>query len=107
MLSASIASSTEREGRCKNWTRRMMAPSAKSAAGAARDRRISASLSLPPGAVKEGRARVHAALGGGGYALPLKRAAVTLAPADIRKDGSAFDLPIALGILAATEQIAA
>src|SRR5207253_1129786 len=40
-----------------------------------------------------------------GYTFPLKRITVNLAPADIRKDGSAFDLPIAVGILAATEQI--
>src|SRR5256712_11100630 len=57
------------------------------------------------GAAREGRDRVSAALANTGYTFPLKRITVTLAPADIRKDGSAFDLPIALGILAATEQI--
>ncbi len=66
-----------------------------------------ATVGLPQGAVKEGRERVYAALANSGYTFPLKRITVNLAPADIRKDGSAFDLPIALGILAATEQIAA
>jgi magnesium chelatase family protein len=62
-------------------------------------------VGLPQGAVKEGRERVYAALANTGYTFPLKRITVNLAPADIRKEGSAFDLPIALGILAATEQI--
>src|SRR5881296_924761 len=64
-----------------------------------------ATVGLPQGAVKEGRERVYAALTNTGYTFPLKRITVNLAPADIRKDGSAFDLPIAVGILAATEQI--
>jgi len=64
-----------------------------------------ATVGLPQGAVKEGRERVYAALANTGYTFPLKRITVNLAPADIRKDGSAFDLPIALGILAATEQV--
>src|SRR3989441_850287 len=63
-------------------------------------------VGLPQGAVKEGRERVSSALANTGYTFPLKRITVNLAPADIRKDGSAFDLPIALGILAATEQVA-
>ena len=62
-------------------------------------------VGLPQGAVKEGRDRVSAALANTGYTFPLRRITVNLAPADIRKEGSAFDLPIALGILAATEQI--
>ena len=66
-----------------------------------------ATVGLPHGAVKEGRERVYAALANTGYTFPLKRITVNLAPADIRKEGSAFDLPIAVGILAATEQIAA
>src|SRR2546422_5150137 len=66
-----------------------------------------ATVGLPQGAVKEGRERVYAALANTGYTFPLKRITVNLAPADIRKDGSAFDLPIALGVLAATEQISA
>src|SRR5213596_2214636 len=64
-------------------------------------------VGLPNGAVKEGRERVGAALVNAGFSFPLRRITVNLAPADIRKDGSAFDLPIALGILAATEQISA
>src|SRR6266567_4201628 len=64
-----------------------------------------ATVGLPQGAVKEGRERVYAALANTGYTFPLKRITVNLAPADIRKEGSAFDLPIAVGILAATEQI--
>ena len=64
-------------------------------------------VGLPQGAVKEGRDRVSAALANTGYTFPLRRITVNLAPADIRKDGSAFDLPIALGILAATEQVKA
>ena len=64
-------------------------------------------VGLPQGAVKEGRERVFAALANSGYLFPLKRITVNLAPADIRKEGSAFDLPIALGVLAATEQISA
>ncbi|HEY1333541.1 MAG TPA: YifB family Mg chelatase-like AAA ATPase, partial [Myxococcaceae bacterium] len=62
-------------------------------------------VGLPNGAVKEGRERVSAALANAGYEFPLRRITVNLAPADIRKDGSAFDLPIALGILVASGQI--
>src|SRR3989475_5457275 len=62
-------------------------------------------VGLPQGAVKEGRDRVSAALANTGYTFPLKRVTINLAPADIKKEGSAFDLPIALGILAATEQV--
>jgi magnesium chelatase family protein len=62
-------------------------------------------VGLPQGAVKEGRERVSAALANAGFSFPLRRITVNLAPADIRKDGSAFDLPIALGILAASGQL--
>ena len=62
-------------------------------------------VGLPLGAVKEGRERVAAALGNSGYQLPLRRITVNLAPADVQKRGSAFDLPIAVGILAASGQI--
>src|SRR6266576_347492 len=62
-------------------------------------------VGLPQGAVKEDRDRVSAALANTGFTVPLKRVTINLAPADIKKEGSAFDLPIALGILAATEQI--
>jgi len=54
-------------------------------------------VGLPQGAVKEGRDRVSSALANTGFTFPLKRITVNLAPADIRKEGSAFDLPIALG----------
>ena len=64
-----------------------------------------ATVGLPHGAVKEGRERVYAAIANTGYTFPLRRITVNLAPADVRKEGSAFDLPIAVGILAATEQI--
>jgi len=62
-------------------------------------------VGLPVGAVKEGRERVAAALGNTGYQLPLRRITVNLAPADVQKRGSAFDLPVAIGILAASGQI--
>jgi magnesium chelatase family protein len=64
-------------------------------------------VGLPHGAVREGRERVGAALVNAGYHLPLKRITVNLAPADIRKEGSAFDLPIALAILVASGQLPA
>ena len=64
-----------------------------------------ATVGLPQGAVKEGRERVYAAVANTGYTFPLKRITVNLAPADVRKEGSAFDLPIAVGILVATEQV--
>jgi magnesium chelatase family protein len=62
-------------------------------------------VGLPHGAIKEGRERINAALVNSGFEFPLKRITANLAPADIRKDGSAFDLPIAVGILAASGQI--
>jgi magnesium chelatase family protein len=62
-------------------------------------------VGLPQGAVKEGRERVVAALQNSGFTVPPKRITVNLAPADVRKEGSAFDLPIAMGILASTGQM--
>jgi magnesium chelatase family protein len=59
-------------------------------------------VGLPESAVREGRERVTAALHNSGFEVPPKRITINLAPADIRKEGSAFDLPIALGILAAS-----
>ena len=56
-------------------------------------------VGLPDSAVKESRERVRAAIRNAGYTFPIKRITVNLAPADIRKSGPAFDLPIALGIL--------
>ena len=64
-------------------------------------------VGLPEGAVREGRERVTAALHNSGFAVPPKRVTVNLAPADVRKDGSAFDLAIAMGILAATGMVSA
>src|SRR3977135_1262924 len=62
-------------------------------------------VGLPPGAVKEGGERARAARANARFSFPRRRITVNLAPADIRKDGSAFDLPIALGILAASGQL--
>jgi len=56
-------------------------------------------------AVKESKERVRSAIKNAGLEFPIKRITVNLAPADKKKEGSAFDLPIALGILFATEQI--
>src|SRR5688572_26904896 len=64
-------------------------------------------VGLPQGAVKEGKERVTAALVNSGFEYPLRRITVNLAPADVRKEGSGFDLAVALGILAASEQIQA
>jgi magnesium chelatase family protein len=63
-------------------------------------------VGLPDGAVKESLQRVESALGAIGHELPRTRLVVNLAPADLRKSGAAFDLPIALGIMAAAERIA-
>lgn len=57
-------------------------------------------VGLPEGAVKESKVRVAAALSNCGYAMPPRKVTVNLAPADIRKTGAAFDLAIALGLLA-------
>jgi magnesium chelatase family protein len=65
-----------------------------------------ATVGLPHGAVKEGKERVNSAIQNAGYTFPLARITVNLAPADVRKEGSAFDLPIALGILCASGQLA-
>jgi magnesium chelatase family protein len=64
-------------------------------------------VGLPQGAVREGRERVTAALVNSGFVPPLKRITVNLAPADIKKDGSGFDLPIAVAILVASGQLEA
>jgi magnesium chelatase family protein len=62
-------------------------------------------VGLPDSAVRESRDRVGAAIKNSGFAMPSHRYTVNLAPADVRKEGSAFDLPIALGLLMATHQI--
>lgn len=61
-------------------------------------------VGLPDNAVRESRERVTAAIKNSGFEFPLKKVTVNLAPADIKKEGSAFDLPLAVGILAASEQ---
>ncbi|HDY70962.1 MAG TPA: ATP-binding protein [Nitrospirae bacterium] len=60
-------------------------------------------VGLPDTAVKESRDRVRAALKNSGFIFPLKQVTVNLAPADLKKEGSAFDLPIAVGILGSEE----
>jgi magnesium chelatase family protein len=62
-------------------------------------------VGLAAGAVKESRERVSAAVVNSGFTLPPRRTTVNLAPADRRKEGTGFDLPIALGLLAATGQL--
>ena len=64
-----------------------------------------ATVGLPEGAVKESKDRVKAAVKNCGYEFPPRRITVNLAPADIKKEGAAFDLPMAIGILSATEII--
>jgi len=62
-------------------------------------------VGLPDKSVQESKNRVTAAIRNSGFDFPLKRITVNLAPAGIKKEGSAFDLPIAVGILVATEQL--
>ncbi|MRT91664.1 YifB family Mg chelatase-like AAA ATPase [Ancylomarina sp. 16SWW S1-10-2] len=62
-------------------------------------------VGLPDNAVKESQQRIDSALREVGYKIPGKKIIINMAPADIRKEGSAYDLPLAVGILTATEQI--
>jgi magnesium chelatase family protein len=62
-------------------------------------------VGLPDAAVKESRDRVTTALTNSGFKLPMGRTTINLAPADVRKEGPSFDLPIAVGMLAASEQL--
>jgi magnesium chelatase family protein len=62
-------------------------------------------VGLPDATVKESKDRIRSAIRNSRYAWPQTRVTVNLAPADTRKEGSAFDLPIALGLLAATQQL--
>ncbi|MGB2129524.1 MAG: YifB family Mg chelatase-like AAA ATPase, partial [Flavicella sp.] len=64
-------------------------------------------VGLPDNAVRESCYRIAAALQNNGYKLPGKKITLNMAPADLRKEGSAYDLPLAIGILAASEQIKA
>ncbi|HRT28036.1 MAG TPA: magnesium chelatase domain-containing protein, partial [Syntrophales bacterium] len=62
-------------------------------------------VGLPDTAVKESRDRIRAAVRNSGYEFPPDRVTVNLSPADIKKEGTSFDLPIAVGVLAAQELI--
>ncbi len=62
-------------------------------------------VGLPDNAIKESNYRIAAALQNNGYKIPGKKITINLAPADLRKEGSAYDLTLALGILAASGQI--
>ena len=62
-------------------------------------------VGLPDNAVKESMQRVESTIKTNGFVMPRTRIVVNMAPADIKKSGSAFDLPIAIGVLAASEQI--
>jgi magnesium chelatase family protein len=62
-------------------------------------------VGLPEGAVRESRERVKAAIKNSGYDFPNRRITVNLAPADVKKEGTGYDLPMALGILVAAEII--
>jgi magnesium chelatase family protein len=62
-------------------------------------------VGLPDAAVKEARDRVLTALNNSGFKFPLGRTTINLAPADVKKEGPSFDLPIAIGVLAASDQL--
>lgn len=62
-------------------------------------------VGLPDNAVKESQQRIDAALRNNGFKIPGKKITINMAPADIRKEGSAYDLTLAVGILAASEQM--
>jgi len=62
-------------------------------------------VGLPDTAVQESRERVKAAIKNSGFAFPVRKITINLTPADLRKEGPSFDLPIAIAILAASEQV--
>ena len=62
-------------------------------------------VGLPDASVKESKERVKAAIKNSNYTVPTKRITVNLAPADRKKEGAAYDLPITVAILAASEQL--
>ena len=64
-------------------------------------------VGLPDNAIKESNYRIAAALQNNGYKIPGKKITINMAPADLRKEGSAYDLSLAIGILAASKQIKA
>ncbi|MDD4217882.1 MAG: magnesium chelatase domain-containing protein, partial [Bacteroidales bacterium] len=62
-------------------------------------------VGLPDSAVKESQQRIISALNNNEFKWPGKRIVINMAPADLRKEGSSYDLPIAMGVLAASEQL--
>ncbi|BAT55941.1 competence protein ComM [Nostoc sp. NIES-3756] len=64
-------------------------------------------LGLPDSAIQESKERVKATLKNAGFAFPMRKIVINLTPADLRKEGPCFDLPISMGILAASEQVKA
>ncbi|MEM6894706.1 MAG: YifB family Mg chelatase-like AAA ATPase [Bacteroidota bacterium] len=64
-------------------------------------------VGLPDNAIKESQYRIAAALQNNGYKIPGKKVTINMAPADLRKEGSAYDLPLSLGILSASGQVQA
>ncbi|MCL2133225.1 MAG: ATP-binding protein, partial [Bacteroidales bacterium] len=64
-------------------------------------------VGLPDSAVKESQQRISTALQTIGFRMPGRKVVINMAPADIRKEGSAYDLPLAIGLLAASEQLKA
>ena len=62
-------------------------------------------VGLPAASIKESKERVHSAIRNSGYHFPVDKVTVNLAPADLKKDGSGLDLPIAIGLLAASGEI--
>lgn len=62
-------------------------------------------VGLPDAAVQESKERVRTALKNAGYSVPMRKIVINLTPADIRKEGPSFDLPISIGVLAASEQV--
>ena len=64
-------------------------------------------VGLPDNAIKESNFRIAAALQNNGYKIPGKKIIINMSPADLRKEGSSYDLTLAIGILAATDQIQA
>ena len=66
---------------------------------------ITVIVGLPDAAVRESRDRVSTALTNSGYKFPMGKTTINLAPADVKKEGPSFDLPIAIGLIAASEQL--
>src|SRR3712207_9132049 len=64
-------------------------------------------VGLPDAAVRESRERIRAAVNNSGFFFPFHKTTINLAPADVRKEGASFDLPIALGVLGANGDLGA